>query len=147
MYFLDQGYVTKNIYVILYVDDLVIATKDEITTTHFKKFLMKQFDMIALKELNYFLGIRIQRSKFQISLDQITYLKSILRKFNMSEGNPASTPLSVKLSYSELNSDDNYDAPCRNIIFNVCNVMHSSRFMYHSKSAIKINVTKSCGHA
>lgn len=116
LYFLDRGHVHKNIYIILYVDDLVIATKDINTMNNFKRFLLKQFEMVDLKEINYFLGIKIERTNSEISLDQTTYLKSILKKFNMSECNPVSTPLPVKLNYSELNSEDNYDAPCRNLI-------------------------------
>lgn len=103
-------------YVILYVDDLIIATKDNNTMNNFKKFLMKQFDMVDLHNINYFLGIRINRSSSEISLDQTTYLKSVLQKFNMSNCNPISTPLPVKLNYSALNSEDSYDAPCRNVI-------------------------------
>ena len=77
LYFLNRGDLNKNIYVLLYVDDLVIATKDLNTTNNFKRFLMKQFDMTDLKEINYFLGIRIIKSNSECSLDQTTYLKSI----------------------------------------------------------------------
>ena len=116
LYLLDNNDIAKNIYVILYVDDLVIATKDITTMNNFKNFLMKQFEMVDLKEIKHFLGIRIERSDSEILLDQTVYLQSVLRRFNMNECNPVSTPLPLKLNYSALNSDDSYDAPCRNLI-------------------------------
>ena len=34
----------------------------------------------------------------------------------MSNCNPVSTPLPVKLNYTALNLEESYDAPCRNLI-------------------------------
>lgn len=117
MYFLNKGDINKNIYVILYVDDLLISTKDLSTMSNFKSYLMSNFHMKDLNEVRLFLGIRVQRSKDTITLDQTNYLKSVLNKFNMAECKPVSTPLENKLNYVELNTDQsNSNLPCRNLI-------------------------------
>ena len=116
LYFLNKGEINKNIYVILYVDDLVIVTKNINIMNNFKIYLNQQFEMVDLKEIDYFLGIRITRSNSEILLDQTTYLKSILQKFNMTDCTSVSTPLYVKVNYTALNSEDEYDAPCQNLL-------------------------------
>lgn len=57
---------------------------------------MHHVHMIDHKEINFFLGIKIQRTESQISLDKSAYLNVVLRKFNMSECNPVNTPLMTK---------------------------------------------------
>lgn len=116
LYFQNKGHVTKNIYLILYVDDLVIATFDTNTMTNFKNYLKKTFKMVDLKEINIFLGIKVSRNKNEIILDQSNYLQSVLTKFNMNDSKPVDTPLNIKLNYKELNSDEQYNAPCKNLI-------------------------------
>ena len=78
IYVLNKGDVFKNIYVVLYVDDIVIATANKETMTNFKCYLMKQFAMVDLDEIKLFVGIRIKRNEDQIKLDQIAYIETIL---------------------------------------------------------------------
>lgn len=79
LYFLDKLNVKDNIYLVL-----VIATKNMSTMTKFKAYLMKQFDMVDLREIKLFLSIKIERTENTIVLDQTAYLKVVLAKFNMS---------------------------------------------------------------
>lgn len=116
LYLLDKGHINKNIYLVLYVDDLVIACANMETMTNFKQYLMKQFSMVDLKEINFFLGIKINRSEDTITLDQSAYLKTVLTKFNMIDCKSVNTPLTVNLNYTALNSETNYEAPSRRLI-------------------------------
>lgn len=116
LYFLERGHVNRNIYVILYVDDVLIITFEESTMTNFKRYLMHQFSMVYMKEAKSFLGINIERKNNIITLDQNAYLQRILKNFNMSDCNAVSTPLPVKLDYAALNSEVTCKAPCRNLI-------------------------------
>lgn len=99
LYFREHTQFVKNIYVVLYVDDVVIVTQEINTMNVFERFLMYKFQMVDLKEINFFLGIRIQRTENKIFLDQSTYLKTVLQKYNMSECNPISKPLPLTLNY------------------------------------------------
>lgn len=49
-------------------------------------------------------------------MNQTAYLQSVLNRFGMNECKQISTPLPEKLNYNELNSDVQYEAPCRNLI-------------------------------
>lgn len=115
-YFLDKGYMKENIYLILYVDDLVIVTGNIQTMDTFKAYLKKHFEMVDLQQIKLFLGIRIEFTEDTVTLDQISYLKSVLNKFNMNNCKQVDTPLPSKLDYSALNSDVIQEAPCKHLI-------------------------------
>ncbi|CAK9796153.1 Copia protein [Anthophora plagiata] len=116
IYILDKGNIFKNIYVVLYVDDLVIATANRETMTNFKNYLMNRFRMTDLSDIKFCLGIKVDRENNKITLDQTAYINTVLKNFNMYECNPVSTPLPSKLDYVALNSNDKCEAPCRNLI-------------------------------
>lgn len=59
------------------MDDLVIVTKEIITMNNFKSYLMNCFQMTDLKEIKMFLGIKVERNKDVITLDQSAYVKRI----------------------------------------------------------------------
>lgn len=116
IYILDKGIESENIYVVLYVDDLVIVTARIEIMNSFKNYLKKTFFMSDLNEIKLFLGIKIERNNNEIVLHQSGYIKTVLEKFNMQDCNPACTPLPNKLNFEALNSDEKYNAPCRNVI-------------------------------
>jgi len=116
IYILDRGDIKENIYVLLHVDDVVIATPDMTRMNNFKKYLMEKFRMTVLKEIRHFSGIRIVMQENKICLSQAAYVKRVLNKFNMNDCNAVSTPLPNKLNYESLNSDENCSALCRNLI-------------------------------
>jgi len=116
IYILSKGDIKKNIYVLLYVDDEVIATGEMERINNFKKYLMVKFRMTDLNEIRHFIGIRIEMDENTIRLSQSAYIKRVLSKFNMDDCNGVSTPLQSKLNYELLNSDENCNAPCRNLI-------------------------------
>ena len=93
----------------------------------FKNYLMERFLMTDLKEINIFLGIRVIRKSDRIILDQSPYIQTILNKYNMKDCKVVSTPLETKLNYIGLNSEEKYDAPCRNLIGCLMYVMVCTR--------------------
>ena len=127
IYILDRGHISRNIYIILYVDDLIIITKSIDEMNGFKNYLMERFLMTDLKEINIFLGIRVVRKSDRIILDQSPYIQTILNKYNMKDCKVVSTPLETKLNYIGLNSEEKYDAPCRNLIGCLMYVMVCTR--------------------
>ncbi len=116
IYFLDRNDVNKNIYVVLYVDDVVIATADRVTMKDFKNYLMRKFSMKDLGNIRLFLGIKIDSRDGKLTLDQSAYIKTVLEKFRMADCNPVSTPLPTKLNYEALGSDEPCEAPCQSLI-------------------------------
>ena len=47
------------LYIIIYVDDLVIGGEHITSIDHIKKLLSGRFEMKGIKELHYFLGIEV----------------------------------------------------------------------------------------
>lgn len=50
IYIIDKGDMSENIYILLYVDDVVIATKNINTMTNLKSYLMEKFKMTDFKD-------------------------------------------------------------------------------------------------
>ncbi|KAH9188842.1 hypothetical protein AeNC1_009182 [Aphanomyces euteiches] len=62
----EQGSI---MYLTVYVDDIVIATKDKQLLHHLRKDLSKAFEMTDKGELSYLLGIKIERERTQRTQD------------------------------------------------------------------------------
>ena len=103
---IDDSYVI----LILYVDDILIAGKNKDELSKLKKNLCQSFDMKDLGNAKHILGMRITRDRSNgcIYLSQSEYVCKILKRFNMENAKPLSTPLSmhVKLSKEECPKSD-----------------------------------------
>lgn len=79
----------------VYVDDIIIASKDEEWIKQMKKNLSEKFKMKDLNEINYCLGIEfaMNEKKNEIFLSQKKYITDLLFKYNMNESKPVVTPL------------------------------------------------------
>ena len=82
-------------FILVYVDDLIIAAKDDETMAQIKKELMSRFPMTDMGELTNYLGIEITRNTATktISLSQASYINAILREYHMEGCSPVQTPL------------------------------------------------------
>ena len=76
------------IYILLYVDDIIIAGDDTTRMEDIKASLKSRFKMKNLEILSYFLGIKITRSEREMFLNQSCYLNRLLVRFNMSNCKP-----------------------------------------------------------
>ena len=117
----------KNIYVILYVDDLIIVTKEIKRMNEFKEYLKSKFHMTDLKNVNLFLGIHITRENNILTLDQSAYIKNIINKFGMNDCKTSDTPMECNVDYHSLNSDEKYDAPCQQLLGSLLYIMLCTR--------------------
>ena len=94
------------IYLLLYVDDMLIASRNKGEICRLKAQLSKEFEMKDLGEAKKILGMEIARDRQRgiLCLTQKQYLKKVLQRFGMSEKTkPVSTPLAphFKLSASQ----------------------------------------------
>ena len=94
------------IYLLLYVDDMLIASRNQGEICRLKAQLSKEFEMKDLGEAKKILGMEIVRDRQRgtLCLTQKQYLKKVLQRFGMSEKTkPVSTPLAphFKLSASQ----------------------------------------------
>jgi hypothetical protein len=62
-----------------------------------------KFEMSMIGELSYFLGLQVNHSSARIFISQEKYLKERLKKFQMEDYSPVSTPMVVGC---KINKDD-----------------------------------------
>jgi len=74
---------SKFIILVLYVDDIFLATNDIVMLHDVKKFLFNKFEMKDISEASYVIGIEIFREKSQgvLRLSQKGYIKKVLETF------------------------------------------------------------------
>jgi hypothetical protein len=165
--FCNKGDTT--IFVLVYVDDIIVASSSQEATTVLLKDLQDEFALKDLGDLHYFLGIEVNKATCDIVLTQEKYASDLLKKVGMSGCKPVATPLSTseKLSVHEgtpLGPDDatNYRSVVGalqyltltrpDIAFSVnkvCQFLHSpttihwaavKRILRYIKSSIKLGI-------
>nr|GEW36302.1 retrovirus-related Pol polyprotein from transposon TNT 1-94 [Tanacetum cinerariifolium] len=62
----------------------------------FKKLMKDKFQMSSMGELTFFLGLQVKQKKDGIFISQDKYVAEILRKFGLTEGKSASTPIDTE---------------------------------------------------
>jgi histone deacetylase 1/2 len=90
-------------FVLVYVDDIIMASSSEEATNSLLKDLEREFVLKDLGDLHYFLGIEVKRNSDGLILSQGKYTEDIIKRTGMSNSKPINTPLfSVeKLSATE----------------------------------------------
>ena len=86
---------SKICFLVLYVDDILLATNDKGFLYEVKQFLSKNFDMKDMGEASYIIGIKIHRERSQgiLGLSQETYINKVLERFNMKNCSPSVAPI------------------------------------------------------
>jgi len=89
----------ETIYVLVYVDDLLIAAKTEPAVTAGKKIILDAFKARDIGEPTYFLGMHIHRPSATgvVKLGQHQYVANVLARFKMSDANPTRLPMAAGL--------------------------------------------------
>jgi hypothetical protein len=99
---LDDG---SFIFLLLYVDDMLIAAKSIFEVNKLKVLLSKEFDMKDLGVAKKILGMEIRRDRDAKKLrqSQAGYVRKVLERFSMENAKPVSTPLAnhFRLSTSQ----------------------------------------------
>ena len=83
----------NNIWILVYVDDLVLISKDAGLIEKTATQLSKHFDLKSLGNIDKFLGLRIKRNSNFISLSQSDLIKKLLKETNLQDCKGISTPI------------------------------------------------------
>ncbi|CAH9090786.1 unnamed protein product [Cuscuta epithymum] len=86
---------SKFIILVLYVDDILLASSDLDLLHETKRLLFGHFDMKDLGEASYVIGIEIHRDRVKgtLGLSQKAYIERILERFNMQQCSPSVAPV------------------------------------------------------
>ncbi|KAJ9562866.1 hypothetical protein OSB04_008026 [Centaurea solstitialis] len=93
IYFKNSG--SQFTILVLYVDDILIASNNKDMLFGTKRFLSNNFDMKDLGEASYVIGIEIHRDRENgtLGLSQKAYINRILNKYNMQNCAPTVAPV------------------------------------------------------
>nr|GFA19042.1 zinc finger, CCHC-type [Tanacetum cinerariifolium] len=80
----------------IYVDDIIFGATNKALCQSFEKLMKDKFQMSSMGELTFFLGLQVKQKKDGIFICQDKYVAEILRKFRLSEGKLASTPIDAE---------------------------------------------------
>jgi hypothetical protein len=83
LFFYNKGGVT--IYVLVYVDDIIVASSSDKATTTLLQDLKGEFVVKDLGELQYFLGIEVKKVNNGTVLTQEKYVCDLLKSVGMSD--------------------------------------------------------------
>lgn len=104
LYVIQDNNIT--VYLLLYVDDLILVGNNLIEINRIKSLLSAEFEMKDMKELKYFLGISIERDigNGTLFISQEAYLKNVLKRFGMENCKGTRTPMELNV---QLPRDEN----------------------------------------
>jgi hypothetical protein len=91
----------------IYVDDIIYGGSSHIRMSGFQEMMEKEIHMSMMEELTFLLGIQVKQMKQGTFIHQAKYMKDLMKKFNMAELKPVSTPMSMATS---LDPDENSQA-------------------------------------
>ncbi|KAE8683864.1 hypothetical protein F3Y22_tig00111166pilonHSYRG00202 [Hibiscus syriacus] len=125
-------------YLLLYVDDMLVASKSKEEVQKIKDMLNSEFDMKDLGPATKILGMEITRDikKSSLFLSQKSYIQKVLTRFNMNKAKKVTTPIGqhFRLSNSQAPGSIMYGMVyCRSDLAYAVSVI--SRFMVNPGQA------------
>lgn len=115
-YILDNGHITKHIYLVLYVEDVIIVAHDFDLIKRFKLYMSRQFSMKGMGKAKFFSSIIIERENGMISPNETSCLQSVLKRLNEDGYKHTSASMGPEVNYEQLDLHVCYDKRCRNFI-------------------------------
>jgi hypothetical protein len=82
----------------IYVDDIIFCGSSHTLVSRFQEIMESEFQISIMGELTFFLSIQVKQTKQGTFVHQAKYTKGLMKKFNMAELKPVSTPISSATS-------------------------------------------------
>ena len=99
--YVRKGFDGAALWMIIYVDDILLMSTCLKTISAVKQELMSLFKMTDIGQVNVFLGVEFKRVSDGLELSQRKYTRDILAKFNMLQCKPVSTPMTPLQDFSD----------------------------------------------
>lgn len=105
-----EGSTTDSVYLLLYVDDILIASKSMSEIKKLKSELSYEFEMKDLGAARRILGMDIFRDRENgvIRLSQTEYLKKVVSNFRMAEEKVSMTPIGAHFKLAAVKERDEF---------------------------------------
>nr|GEU93216.1 putative ribonuclease H-like domain-containing protein [Tanacetum cinerariifolium] len=132
----------------IYVDDIIFGATNKDLCKSFEKLMKDKFPMSSIGELALFLGLQVKQKKDGIFISQDKYVAEILKKFGLTEGKSASTPINTeKPLLKDLDGEDVDVHTYRSMIGSLM-YLTSSRpdIMFAVCACVRFQVTPKASH-
>nr|GEZ46098.1 putative ribonuclease H-like domain-containing protein [Tanacetum cinerariifolium] len=93
----------------VYVDGIIFGSTNKAWCDEFEVLMKGEFEMSAMGELTFFLGLQVKQLPDGIFISQDKYVKDMLKKFDMESVRTATTPYEVPKPKSKNKPDDAVD--------------------------------------
>ncbi|GJY53488.1 putative ribonuclease H-like domain-containing protein [Tanacetum coccineum] len=90
----------------VYVDDIIFGSTKKAWCDEFEKLMKSEFEMSAMGELTFFLGLQVKQQPDGIFIHQEKYVHDILKKFDLESVRTATTPYEAPKPKSNNEPDD-----------------------------------------
>ncbi|KAE8673637.1 Calcium-dependent protein kinase 34 [Hibiscus syriacus] len=94
-------------YALVYVDDIIVTGQDETEVESVISQLSQEFSLKDLGDLNYFLGLEVQRTNHSLILRQKKFILELLERTGMRNARPVPTSMVVSPKLTQY-----MNAPC-----------------------------------
>ncbi|XP_021986569.1 uncharacterized mitochondrial protein AtMg00810-like [Helianthus annuus] len=74
------------------LDDIIFGSTNDVLCGDFERVMHEKFEMSAIGEMTFFLGLQVQQTEFGIFIHQTKYVGDILSRFQMSDTMSTGTP-------------------------------------------------------
>lgn len=91
--------------ILIYVDDLLLAGNSPAAITELKAMLSRSFHMKDLGNINYFLGLEINKSVSGFFISQKKYTMDLLKEFHKDHATPLKIPIDSHLKLTPTTGD------------------------------------------
>jgi hypothetical protein len=95
---LTLKHVNEFLLIQIYVDDIIFGVSSHTLMSILQEMIENEIQMSMMGELTFFLGIQVKQMKQGTFVRQAKYMKNLMKKFNMDELKPVSTPMSTTTS-------------------------------------------------
>nr|GEV16626.1 putative ribonuclease H-like domain-containing protein [Tanacetum cinerariifolium] len=150
---IDQTLVIKkqrgNILLVqVYVDDIIFGSTNKDLCKAFEKLMKDKFQMSSMGELTFFLGLQVKQKQDGIFINQYKYVAEILRKFGLTDGKSASTPIDTKKPLLKDPDDEDMDVYTYRSMIGSLMYLTSSRpdIMFAVCACARFQVTPKASH-
>ncbi|WVZ97322.1 hypothetical protein U9M48_042870, partial [Paspalum notatum var. saurae] len=91
----------------IYVDDIIFGDSSHTFVSSFAEQISREFEMSLMGKLQFFLGLQIKQGPEGTFVHQAKYTRDILKKFDMGNSKPMTTPMSTNMA---LDADEDGEA-------------------------------------
>ena len=79
----------------IYVDDIIFGATNQKLCECFAKDMQNEFKMSMMGELTFLLDLQVKQNKKGIFINQVKYIKDMLKKFEIPEVKEMATPMTL----------------------------------------------------